>query len=65
MASAHIKTVIENDSIIRSENDARLYRGLELNNGMKVLLVSDKDTDKSAAGMDVNIGQLCSLLGIG
>ncbi|XP_070209984.1 insulin-degrading enzyme-like [Littorina saxatilis] len=58
MAKAHIKNVIENGEIIRSENDHRLYRGLELNNGMKVMLVSDKDTDKSAAGMDIHVGSL-------
>ena len=56
MAKAHIKKVFENEDIIRSENDKRLHRGLELSNGMKVMLVSDKDTDKSAAAMDINIG---------
>ncbi|KAK7485900.1 hypothetical protein BaRGS_00022895, partial [Batillaria attramentaria] len=58
MAKAHIKTVFEHDNIIRSENDNRQYRGLELNNGMKILLVSDQETDKSAAAMDVNIGHM-------
>ena len=57
MASVFIKSVVENDEIVRSENDARLYRGLELHNGMKILLISDKDTDKSAASMDVHIGK--------
>lgn len=32
------------------------YRGLELTNGLKVLLVSDPTTDKSAAALDVNAG---------
>lgn len=58
MAQAHIKTVIEHDQITRSENDSRQYRGLELQNGMKVLLVSDLETDKSAAAMNVNIGHM-------
>ena len=53
---SHVKKVFENESIIRSENDSRLYRGLQLTNGMKVLLVSDMDADKSAAAMSVNIG---------
>jgi len=44
------------DSIIKSPEDARLYRGLELKNGMKVLLISDAMTDKSAAALDVHIG---------
>ncbi|XP_060526171.1 insulin-degrading enzyme [Cylas formicarius] len=46
------------DNIIKSQEDKRLYRGLELTNGMKVLLVSDPQTDKSAAAMDVNVGFL-------
>ena len=44
------------DTIIKSEQDKREYRGLLLNNGMKVLLVSDPSTDKSAAAMEVNVG---------
>ncbi|KAL8568009.1 hypothetical protein ACOMHN_029184 [Nucella lapillus] len=58
MAQAHIHRVIGNEEIRRSETDVRQYRGLELKNGMKVLIVSDKDTDKSAAGMDVHIGSM-------
>ncbi|XP_028137935.1 insulin-degrading enzyme isoform X1 [Diabrotica virgifera virgifera] len=46
------------DNITKSEEDHRLYRGLELSNHMKVLLVSDPKTDKSAAAMDVNVGFL-------
>lgn len=44
------------DNIIKSDEDKRSYRGLELSNHMKVLLVSDPKTDKSAAAIDVNIG---------
>ncbi|KAF5280052.1 hypothetical protein FQA39_LY18167 [Lamprigera yunnana] len=46
------------DNIIKSAEDKRLYRGLELVNRMKVLLVSDPTTDKSAAALDVNVGYL-------
>lgn len=45
------------DNIIQSEEDKRSYRGLVLLNEMKVLLVSDPNTDKSAAAMDVNVGK--------
>ncbi len=38
--------------------DDRLYRGLELNNNMKVLVISDPLTDKSAAALDVHIGKI-------
>ncbi|CAL1267103.1 unnamed protein product [Larinioides sclopetarius] len=44
------------DNIVKSDEDSRQYRGLELSNGMKVLLVSDPSTDKSAAALDVQIG---------
>lgn len=46
------------DNITKSDEDHRLYRGLELSNHMKVLLVSDPKTDKSSAAMDVNVGFL-------
>ena len=46
------------DDIVVSEEDARQYRGLVLENGLKVLLVSDPTTDKSAAALDVHIGHL-------
>lgn len=45
------------DNIIKSEQDKREYRGLLLDNGMKVLLISDPNTDKSAAAMEVNVGE--------
>ena len=51
------------DDIIKSETDSRVYRGLELSNGMKVMLVSDPTTEKAAAAMDVNIGMFyCSTI---
>ncbi|XP_071090018.1 insulin-degrading enzyme-like [Haliotis cracherodii] len=58
MATESIKQVWENGDILRSAQDKRLYRGLELTNGMKLLLISDSDTDKSAAAMNVNIGHM-------
>ena len=45
------------NNIIKSTEDTREYRGLELNNGMRVILVSDPSTDKSAAALCVNIGR--------
>lgn len=45
------------DNIVKSEQDKREYRGLLLNNEMKILLVSDSSTDKSAAAMEVNVGK--------
>ena len=45
-------------SVIASPNDTRAYRHVVLDNGLKVLLISDPETDKSAAAMDVAIGLL-------
>jgi hypothetical protein len=44
------------DDITKSEGDDRLYRGLVLQNDMKILIVSDPSTEKAAASMDVHIG---------
>jgi len=46
------------NDIPKSPRDDRLYRGLELNNNMKVLVISDPLTDKSAAALDVHIGSM-------
>jgi insulysin len=56
MTSAKISE--QHNGIIKSPEDKREYRGLQLTNGMKVLLISDSTTDKSSAAMDVNIGLL-------
>ncbi|XP_012215276.2 insulin-degrading enzyme isoform X1 [Linepithema humile] len=55
--SSHIEK--RYDGIIKSQNDDRSYRGLMLSNKMKVLLISDPTTDKSAVALDVNIGYMC------
>jgi len=44
--------------IVKSRSDKREYRGLILPNRMKVMLVSDPTTDKSAASMDVHVGSM-------
>jgi insulysin len=46
-----------NDTIVKSAEDKRLYRGLQFNNDLKVMLISDPSTDKAAASLDVNIGK--------
>jgi insulysin len=45
--------------IIKSSCDKRIYKLLKLNNGMKCILIEDKEADKSAASLDVMVG--CSL----
>ena len=44
-------------NILKSCEDKRDYRGYELQNKMKVLLVSDPTTEKAAAAVDVHIGK--------
>ena len=46
------------NEIIQSSQDKRAYRGIQLDNGIKCLLVSDPLTDRSAASLDVNAGYL-------
>ena len=43
-------------AVIKSPNDPRSYETLELDNGLKVVLISDPTTDKAAASLDVNVG---------
>jgi insulysin len=41
---------------VQSPNDSRAYRLLTLDNGLKALLISDVDTPKAAASLDVHVG---------
>ncbi|XP_061692661.1 insulin-degrading enzyme isoform X2 [Syngnathoides biaculeatus] len=56
MTDSALKSVVAD--IIRSPEDKRVYRGLEFNNGLKAMLISDPTTDKSSAALDVHIGSL-------
>jgi secreted Zn-dependent insulinase-like peptidase len=44
------------EDILKSPNDLRQYQALTLANGIKVLLVSDPNTELAAAALDVNVG---------
>lgn len=45
------------DDIEKSIGDSRIYRGLVMKNGLTALLISDPDTDKSAASLSVAVGK--------
>lgn len=45
------------DDIDKSIGDSRVYRGLVMKNGLIALLISDPDTDKSAASLSVAVGK--------
>ncbi|WP_428356362.1 insulinase family protein [Methyloprofundus sp.] len=42
--------------IIQSQNDSRHYEAFTLDNGLKVLIISDPETKKAAASLDVFVG---------
>ena len=46
----------ESTVVVKSPNDTREYRALALDNGMKVLLISDPTAEKAAAAVDINAG---------
>ncbi len=50
-ATAHAAT-----SVITNKHDTREYAYLDLDNGLKVLLISDSEAEKSAAALDVDVG---------
>ena len=52
------ETLVHNDDFIRSQPDQRKYKFFALKNGLKILLISDKTSDHSAASLDVNVGSL-------
>ncbi len=43
---------------VKSPIDSNAYRYLELENGLRVMLVSKPDADRAAASLDVNVGSL-------
>lgn len=48
--------VFRSEDIVRSESDLRDYRYLRLANGLQIMLVSDADSEKAAASLDVKVG---------
>ncbi|XP_053548914.1 insulin-degrading enzyme [Bombina bombina] len=62
MNSVEVKRIV--NDIIKSPEDKREYRGLELTNGIKAILITDPTTDKSSAALDVHIGSMSDPLNI-
>ncbi len=46
----------QSDSIVKSANDKRQYQRIRLPNNLDVLLISDPETDKAAAALDLYVG---------
>ena len=51
-------THLTNEQIVKSPTDQRSYEYFVLDNGMKALVISDPDTDKAAAALDVHVGHM-------
>ena len=51
-----LKPASEQSAVVKSPVDNRDYRYVVMENGLRALLISDPDTDKSAAAVDVNAG---------
>lgn len=51
-------TSVTNHTVAKSSEDDRSYRFITLSNGLRAVLVSDPNTTKSAAAMDVGNGYL-------
>lgn len=58
LTACSVGPTLNSDSpdVIKSDNDTRDYRYLVLPNQLRVLLVSDPNTERSAAALDVNVG---------
>lgn len=46
------------ENILKPLEDKRDYLGLRLENDLKVMLISDPETDISAASLSVNVGSM-------
>lgn len=47
----------QEQTVVKSQYDKRSYRSVRLKNRLRVLLISDPETDQAAAAMDVAVGQ--------
>ncbi|KAK0407206.1 hypothetical protein QR680_019074 [Steinernema hermaphroditum] len=56
MLRAQVAAVSRRYNDIKRSDDRRNYRGLELSNGLRVLLVSDRSAKTCAAAVDVQVG---------
>jgi len=54
--SSPVTTESVSNGIVKSPADSREYRSLILDNGLKVMLVSDPVADRAAAALDVHVG---------
>ncbi|KAI7990111.1 Insulin-degrading enzyme-like 1, peroxisomal [Camellia lanceoleosa] len=64
MAVGKEEVEVEVVEILKPRNDKREYRRIVLQNSLQVLLISDPETDKCAASMNVAIGSFSDPVGL-
>ncbi|VVB05993.1 unnamed protein product [Arabis nemorensis] len=64
MATETVATTTPMDEIMKPRTDKREYRRIVLKNSLQVLLISDPETDKCAASMNVSIGSFSNPEGL-
>ncbi|CAH2063830.1 unnamed protein product [Thlaspi arvense] len=58
------ETADEGEEILKARTDKREYRRIVLKNSLEVLLISDPETDKCAASMNVSVGSFSNPEGL-
>jgi hypothetical protein len=58
-ATAHTAAVQTHEAVTKPRCDACAYRFVTLPNQLRVLLISDPETDKAAAALNVSVGRAC------
>ncbi|KAA0196062.1 putative m16 family peptidase [Fasciolopsis buskii] len=59
MPDVQSRIQVDSMELVKSPNDKRIYKVYRAENGLRILLISDPETDKAAACMAVNVGSLC------
>lgn len=61
LAATSISTasLASSTKIVKSPIDEREYEAFTLPNGLRVLLISDPDSSRAAAALDVHVGSFC------
>lgn len=60
MPDVQSRIQVDSMELVKSPNDKRIYKVYRAENGLRILLISDPETDKAAACMAVNVGKFSS-----
>ena len=59
-----VVTSVINKDIIKSITDKREYKAITLSNGLRALIISDPESSRSAAALDVHVGAMSDPLNV-